>query len=239
MPTFCEGETMMVPSSTYRLQFNHQFNYEQAASLVDYLYHLGISDCYSSPLLADRAGSLHGYDITDHSRLNPEIGHEAEFSKFARLLRGRGMGLILDVVPNHMCIAYGANRWWNDVQENGPSSPYARFFDIDWYPPKADLAEKVLLPMLGEQYGLALENQELFLEYDRGTFVIRYYETRLPIAPKTYTHILEPLLEHLRSGDTGTQPDLIELESIITALHYLPSRSETDEARTKERHREK
>ncbi len=230
---------MRVPSSTYRLQFNHQFTYQQAAGLIEYLHDLGISDCYSSPLLAARAGSQHGYDITDHSRLNPEIGDEAEFSKFARLLRERNMGLILDVVPNHMCIAYGANRWWNDVLENGPSSPYARFFDIDWFPPKPDLAEKVLLPMLGEQYGRALENQELILEYDRGAFVIRYYETRLPIAPRTYTQILEPLLEQLRSSNTVTHHDLIELESIITALHYLPSRSETDEARIKERHREK
>jgi (1->4)-alpha-D-glucan 1-alpha-D-glucosylmutase len=241
MPTFCETGTMRtrIPSSSYRLQLNSQFTFKQAVGLVEYLYDLGISDCYISPLLASRAGSLHGYDITDHSRLNPEIGDEAEFAGFAQLLKDRRMGLILDVVPNHMCIAYGANQWWNDVLENGPSSPFARFFDIDWLPPKPDLAEKVLLPMLGEQYGRALENQELRLAYDRGSFLIRYYETRLPIAPRTYTHILEPLLEELRSRDTVSPHDLMELESIITALRYLPPRSETDEARRKERHREK
>jgi (1->4)-alpha-D-glucan 1-alpha-D-glucosylmutase len=241
MPTFCERGTIRtrIPSSSYRLQLNNQFTFKQAVGLVEYLYDLGISDCYISPLLAARAGSLHGYDITDHSRLNPEIGDEAEFAGFAQLLKDRGMGLILDVVPNHMCIAYGANQWWNDVLENGPSSPYARFFDIDWLPPKPDLAEKVLLPMLGEQYGRALENQELRLAYDRGSFLIRYYETRLPIAPRTYTNILEPLLEELRSKNKVSPHDLMELESIITALRYLPPRSETDEARRKERHREK
>jgi (1->4)-alpha-D-glucan 1-alpha-D-glucosylmutase len=241
MPTFCETGTIRprIPNSSYRLQLNNQFTFKQCVELVEYLHDLGISDCYTSPLLAARAGSLHGYDITDHSRLNPEIGDETEFARFAQLLRDRRMGLILDVVPNHMCIAYGANQWWNDVLENGPSSPYARFFDIDWLPPKPDLAEKVLLPMLGEQYGRALEKQELRLEYDRGAFFVRYYETRLPISPRSYTHIIEPLLERLRSGNSVSPYDLTELESILTALSYLPSRSEIDEARRKERHREK
>jgi (1->4)-alpha-D-glucan 1-alpha-D-glucosylmutase len=241
MPTFSETGTIRtrIPSSSYRLQLNNQFTFKQAVGLVEYLDDLGISDCYISPLLAARAGSLHGYDITDHSRFNPEIGDEAEFAGFAQLLKDRRMGLILDVVPNHMCIAHGANQWWNDVLENGPSSPYARFFDIDWLPPKPDLAEKVLLPMLGEQYGRALEKQELRLGYERGAFFVRYYETRLPIAPRTYTHILEPLLEELRGRNQVSPHDLMELESIITALRYLPPRSETDEARLKERHREK
>jgi len=241
MPTFSETEAIRtrIPSSSYRLQLNNQFTFKQAVGLVEYLHDLGISDCYTSPLLAARAGSLHGYDITDHARLNPEIGDEAEFARFAQSLKDRRMGLILDVVPNHMCIAHGANQWWNDVLENGPSSPYARFFDIDWLPPKTDLAEKVLLPMLGEQYGRALEKQELRLAYDRGSFFVRYYETRLPIAPRTYTHLLDPLLEELRSRNRVSPHDLMELESIITALRYLPPRSETDEARRKERHREK
>jgi (1->4)-alpha-D-glucan 1-alpha-D-glucosylmutase len=241
MPTFSETGTIRtrIPGSSYRLQLNNQLTFKQAVELVEYLHDLGISDCYISPLLTARAGSLHGYDITDHSRLNPEIGDEAEFAGFARLLKDRRMGLILDVVPNHMCIAYGANHWWNDVLENGLSSPYARFFDIDWLPPKPDLAEKVLLPMLGEQYGRALENQELRLAYDRGAFFVRYYETRLPIAPRTYIHILEPLLDELRSRNGLSPHDLMELESIITALRYLPPRSETSEAKRKERHREK
>ncbi len=241
MAPFSEKEPirMRIPCSAYRLQLNELFTIEQATEVVEYLHDLGISDCYTSPILSARAGSLHGYDITDHSRLNPEIGDEAGFARLAQLLRNRRMGLILDVVPNHMCIAYGANQWWNDVLENGPSSPFARFFDIDWLPPKPDLAEKVLLPMLGEQYGRALENQELRLAYDRGAFFIEYYETRLPIAPRTYIYILEPLLVQLRCRHAESHHDLMELESIITALRYLPPRSETDEARLKERQREK
>ncbi len=241
MPIPTETGTIrtQIPGASYRLQLNNQFTFKRAEELVDYLHDLGISDCYISPILAARAGSLHGYDIIDHSQLNPEIGDEEEFAKFAQRLKVRGMGLILDLVPNHMSIACGANQWWNDVLENGPSSPYAQFFDIDWLPPKPDLADKVLLPMLGEQYGRVLENQELRLEYERGAFFVRYYETRLPIAPRSYTHILEPLLEQLSSRNTVSHHDLMELESIITAIRYLPLRSETDEVRLRERHREK
>jgi (1->4)-alpha-D-glucan 1-alpha-D-glucosylmutase len=169
-----------IPAATYRLQFNSQLTFEQAAVLVDYLYDLGVSDCYASPLLMARGGSSHGYDITDHSKLNPEIGSEGEFAEFARRLVRRGMGLILDVVPNHMSVAGSSNRWWNDVLENGPSSPYAQFFDIDWRPPKPDLAGKTLLPMLGDQYGRALENQEITGAYRQGAFFANYYETGCP-----------------------------------------------------------
>jgi (1->4)-alpha-D-glucan 1-alpha-D-glucosylmutase len=228
-----------IPSATYRLQFNRQFNFMKAMGLVDYLSELGISDCYASPLLVARPGSQHGYDVTDHSLLNPELGTVEEFIELAGRLRERGMGLIMDVVPNHMCVACGSNHWWNDVLENGPSSPSARFFDIDWQPPKTDLANKVLLPMLGEQYGRVLENQELYLEYERGAFFVRYYETRLPLAPRSYKYILEPLLEKLEIEFAPSDHLLTELESIITALGYLPSRTETDEAKLIERQREK
>jgi (1->4)-alpha-D-glucan 1-alpha-D-glucosylmutase len=189
-----------IPAATYRLQFNSQFTFRQSAGLVDYLYDLGISDCYASPLLTARQGSSHGYDITDHSKLNPEIGSEEEFADFARRLGRLGMGLILDVVPNHMSIAGSSNRWWNDVLENGPSSPYAQFFDIDWRPPKPDLAGKVLLPMLGDQYGRVLENQEITINYRQGAFFASYYETWLPIAPRSYTQILEPVLSAVKAA---------------------------------------
>src|SRR5262249_2107445 len=148
--------------------------------LVEYLNELGISDCYASPVLAAKSGSMHGYDVIDHSRFNPELGGEEAFNLFAQKLKEHEMGLIMDVVPNHMCIAGGANQWWNDVLENGPSSPYARFFDIDWHPPKMDLTHKVLLPILGDQYGRVLENQEFQLEYRRGAFYVRYHEIALP-----------------------------------------------------------
>ena len=150
--------TIRLPTSTYRFQFNYRFTLENASALIEYLFDLGITDCYASPLTLARPGSLHGYDVTDHSIINPEIGGEEQLIEFAHGLRTRGMGLILDTVPNHMCIAHPSNRWWADVLENGPSSTFARFFDIDWDPPKADLKNKVLLPVLGDQYGKVLEN---------------------------------------------------------------------------------
>ena len=162
-----------IPHSAYRIQFSHRFTLEQATALVDYLYDLGISDCYASPLTLARPASAHGYDVTNHALLNPEIGNEAQLAEFARRLDARGMGLILDTVPNHMCIAHPSNQWWWDILENGPSSPFARFFDIDWNPPKADLANKVLLPMLGDQFGRALENGEITVVYEDGLFQAR------------------------------------------------------------------
>ncbi|HZN11012.1 MAG TPA: alpha-amylase family glycosyl hydrolase, partial [Blastocatellia bacterium] len=231
--------TPRIPVATYRMQFNRQFTFAQAGALVGYLADLGVSDCYASPLLAARPGSTHGYDVTDHGKLNPELGGGAEFFDFARSLRERGMGLIMDVVPNHMCIAGSANRWWEDVLENGPGSPFAKYFDIDWQPPKADLADKVLLPVLGDQYGRVLENREIQVSHRRGAFFAEYYEARLPIAPRTTAQLLAPALPGLRLRLGETHPDLLELESILTAIGHLPPRTETDPERVRERRREK
>src|SRR5438105_11961463 len=216
-----------VPVATYRLQFNRDFTFAAARELVDYLAALGISDIYSSPILKARAGSLHGYDIVAHSQINPELGAEEEFVAFARELRGRDMGLLMDVVPNHMCIAGSDNRWWLDLLENGPSSPFARYFDIDWRPPNPNLRDKVLLPILGEQYGRVLENQEIKLSYRGGAFYANYYETMLSVAPRTTTHILKFALEDLKQTLTDAHAAVLELESIITALSHLPPRTET------------
>ncbi|HYV01989.1 MAG TPA: alpha-amylase family glycosyl hydrolase, partial [Actinomycetota bacterium] len=178
-----------IPRATYRVQFNRYFTFEHAARVVLYLDELGISDLYASSYLAARPGSLHGYDIVDHNTLNPEIGSFEAYERMTAALRERGMGQILDVVPNHMGIAAGANRWWNDVLENGPSSPYAEFFDIDWDPVERHLANKVLLPILGDQYGRVLENQELALEIEAGAFRLRYHETPLPVEPRSTIQI--------------------------------------------------
>jgi (1->4)-alpha-D-glucan 1-alpha-D-glucosylmutase len=228
-----------IPAATYRLQFNSQLTFEQSAWLAPYLDDLGVSDCYASPLLTAGRGSQHGYDITDHSKLNPEVGSEEEFTEFARRLGRCGMGLILDVVPNHMSIAGSSNRWWNDVLENGPSSPYAQFFDIDWRPPKPDLAGKVLLPMLGDQYGRALENQEISVTCRKGAFFANYYETWLPVAPRSYIQILEPMLPEMIAAYGAHHPHVLELESVITALGHLPRRDETTPEMVRERQREK
>ena len=151
----------MSPAATYRLQLNLAFTFRQAASLVEYFHDLGISDCYTSPFLMAHPGSMHGYDVTDHTRFNPEIGSEEEFTAFAESLKQHAMGLVVDVVPNHMCITHPSNLWWWDVLENGPSSDYSSYFDIDWNPPKAELANKVLLPFLPDQFGHVLESQAI------------------------------------------------------------------------------
>ncbi|MBO0800906.1 MAG: malto-oligosyltrehalose synthase, partial [Blastocatellia bacterium] len=200
---------------------------------------LGISEIYASPLLAARAGSLHGYDVTDHNRLNPEIGSNEELAQFSASLKSHGMGLMMDLVPNHMCIADTHNLWWRDILENGPGSQFSRFFDIDWQPPKEDMSNQVLLPMLGDQYGRVLENQEIQLHYQRGVFFVKYYETELPITPHTWILILRPVLEIVSASLKESHPHRLELESIITALEHLPPLTENAPEKVKQRQHEK
>lgn len=226
-----------IPSSTYRLQFNRQFTFAQAKAIVPYLEELGISDCYASPYFQARAESLHGYDITDHNKLNAAIGSREEYDAWVADLHARGMGQVVDFVPNHMGIGEPLNQWWMDVLENGPSSAHAPFFDIDWKPLKADLEDKVLLPILGDQYGRVLERGELQVGFEAGAFYLRYYEHEFPIAPGTYRHILEIALEKL--APFKNEDFYAEFQSIITALEYLPRRTETDPDRIAERAREK
>jgi (1->4)-alpha-D-glucan 1-alpha-D-glucosylmutase len=125
-----------IPCSTYRLQFNSQFTFLDATRIIAYLHDLGITEIYASPYFAAKPGSLHGYDIVDYARLNPEIGTEDEYNAMVAELRRHDMGQVLDIVPNHMCVDCSENRWWMDVLENGPSSPYVMYFDIDWAPVK-------------------------------------------------------------------------------------------------------
>ena len=153
-----------IPVSTYRLQFNHTFTFKDAAALVPYLHALGITDCYASSLLKAAPESMHGYDLVEPGTLNPELGSDEDFALFADALKQHDMGLLVDVVPNHMGIGTPDNRWWWDVLENGPGARYAAAFDIDWTPLKRELEDKVLLPILGEQYGTVLENQEIRLQ---------------------------------------------------------------------------
>ncbi|HYT87927.1 MAG TPA: malto-oligosyltrehalose synthase, partial [Gemmataceae bacterium] len=226
------------PLATYRLQFNRTFPFAAARTLVPYLHELGVTDIYASPILKARPGSTHGYDICDHSQINPDLGGDAEFDALAAALREHGMGLILDIVPNHMGIGDN-NPWWVDVLENGPSSPYAAHFDIDWHPANPDLENKVLLPVLGDQYGAVLEKGELRLHYDEGAFFLSYYDTKLPIAPETYRPVLEYPLDDLTKKLGAEHPHLQELRSILTALSYLPPRTELPPEKREERHREK
>src|SRR5258708_4303052 len=232
-------DPVRVPSSTYRLQFNHSFTFEQAGRIVDYLDELGITEVYASPFLMARPGSLHGYDVTDPTRFNPEIGDDKTFQRLSKQLHQRNMGMIADVVPNHMCITHPSNLLWWDVLENGPSSPYARFFDIEWHPPKEELANKVLLPVLGDQYGRVLENQEIKVVYKEGQFQVAYYDTPLPLAPRSWTMILDPAVARLRDKLDPADEQLAELESIVTALSHLPGATQNDAAKKRERQLEK
>ena len=226
-----------IPLATYRLQFNNRFTFRDARGIVDYLHALGVTDCYASSYLIAVAGSPHGYDVADPTRLNPEVGSDADYWAWVAALRQRQMGHLLDVVPNHMGIAKAANPWWLDVLENGPSSRFARFFDISWNPVKHELANKLLIPILGDQYGAALERQDLQLIFQNGAFFIRYYDEVLPVAPDTYTLIFEGALAEWLASHAGPPAD--ELQVILAASEHLPPRSSTDPAAIAARAREK
>jgi (1->4)-alpha-D-glucan 1-alpha-D-glucosylmutase len=226
------------PTSTYRVQLNAGFTFADARAIVPYLHDLGVGALYASPFLCATPGSTHGYDVTDYAHLNPEIGTDEDLQTLTAGLRERGMGVLVDVVPNHMGIAGGANAWWQDVLENGRTSAYAEYFDIDWRPLKEELRGKMLLPVLGDHYGVVLERGELRLEYADGAFTVHYYETRLPIAPPTYPLILSiPLAELERTLPEDDLP-LLEYQSIITAFERLPPQDERDPDLIAERRRE-
>jgi (1->4)-alpha-D-glucan 1-alpha-D-glucosylmutase len=226
-----------VPISTYRLQFNRHFGFKEATEIIPYLQNLGISDIYSSPFFRSRPDSDHGYDVSNHNELNPPIGTRQDFDAMVAALNERGMGQIADFVPNHMGIIDPQNEWWMDVLENGPSSRFAQFFDIDWDPLKEALHNKVLLPVLGDQYGRVLERGEFHLRFEEGAFTLHYYDWVFPVNPRTYHFILRIALQKL--GQYSDEDMYLDLESILTALEYLPPRTDTDEEKVRERAREK
>ncbi len=230
---------LRIPVSTYRLQFNSSFRFSDAREIIQYLHSLGISDIYSSPYFTASSGSLHGYDILDQNSLNPEIGSSDDYEALTSELDRCGMGQILDIVPNHMCIEGQGNAFWMDVLENGPSSPYARFFDIDWHPVKKELENKILIPILGDQFGTVLENGELRLCFEEGFFFVSYHEHKLPIIPKTYSNILSPGIEEIALELGDSDPQIQEIRSIITALRHLPPTTEQNPELIAERDREK
>jgi len=234
-------KTRPIPLSTYRLQFNRSFTFSQAADLVPYLAELGITHCYASPYLRSRPGSMHGYDIIDHHHLDPEIGTPEEYGCFVSALHQHGMGQILDVVPNHMGILSADNAWWLEVLENGEASTYAEFFDIDWYPLKDELRGKVLVPVLGDQYGTVLDRGELKLTFDpeKGEFSIFYFQHRFPVNPREYPRILGYDPEALQRQLGADNENLLELQSLISAFNHLPGREEAAPEKRAERLRDK
>lgn len=183
-----------IPRATYRLQLHRGFGFDAARRTLPYLRRLGISHVYCSPILRARSGSAHGYDVVAHGEINPELGGRAGFERFAVTLRGLGMGLLLDVVPNHMGVFSEGNPWWMDVLEHGEASLHAGYFDIDWHPGDPDLDGRLLLPVLGTPYGQALDHGELRLAFDppAGSLALHYHAHRFPLTPRSYGAVLEP-----------------------------------------------
>ena len=248
MPTPTEADALLEvalrrarttrPVATYRLQLRKEFGFRDALAVVPYLHALGVTTVYASPFLAANPGSAHGYDVVDHGRLNPEVGTRDELDALSAALTERGMTMLVDVVPNHVGIGRHNAKWF-DVLENGPSSIWARFFDIEWTPLKTELAGRVLLPILGDHYGAVLERGELKLSFDRGSFLLNYYDELLPIAPRSMQMILRHGLAELEASLAADDEHLLELLSVLTAIDNLPKRGTTMPAKIVERHREK
>ncbi|HXV24595.1 MAG TPA: malto-oligosyltrehalose synthase [Alphaproteobacteria bacterium] len=214
-----------VPRATYRLQLGRSLNFRRAAELIPYLDRLGVSHIYCSSYLKARTGSVHGYDIVDHNRLNPEIGAEAAFEEFVATMRRHGMGQLLDIIPNHMGIGRADNPWWLDILEWGRASPYAAFFDIDWERDKPELKGKVLVPLLGDQYGVALASGELALRFEPrdGSYSVWYHEHRFPICPRHYAGILQRRATQARQEGAAAEQALTALDAILLGLRNLPA----------------
>ena len=216
-----------VPVATYRIQFSLGFRFSDARNLVPYLHDLGITDLYASPRFKARKGSSHGYDVADPERVNSELGTEEEFDELVQRLKHYDMGLVLDIVPNHMA-ASPENPWWMDVLENGTSSRFASFFDIDWHPATTKAAflqeNRILLPVLGDLYGRVLENQELALKLDERGFFVRYYDARLPLDPKSYRLLLQDSLDRMRNDPECPAESLQKLAAVREAVKQLPDR---------------
>lgn len=191
----------MIPRATYRIQFNRDFTFAHAERIVPYLHDLGISHIYASPITTAREGSMHGYDVIDPTRVNPELGGEEELRSLVAALRARNMGLVIDIVPNHMGVAGGGNRWWNDVLRNGEASGYARYFDIDWN-------RKLFLPLLGAPLSETLKAGHIAIDRSGAEPMLALYnEHLLPIRPEDH-------------GDLPPPDDIEALAALVGRQHY-------------------
>jgi (1->4)-alpha-D-glucan 1-alpha-D-glucosylmutase len=220
---------LRIPLSTYRLQFGRGFGFREARELTPYLNRLGITDVYASPIFQAHSELSSGYDIVDPTSLNTALGSWEEFTAFSKELQRRDMGLVLDIVPNHMA-AHSSNRWWKDVLENGPSSPYAYFFDIEWDPPSRSRSGKILWPILGAPYGDALERQELVLTYSEEGFSVRYFDRSLPIDPATYGVILSHMQREPPPDGNGEpgEPGSSEMAAVAGLIQAMPASTVTE-----------
>ena len=230
MPCTPHRSVARPPLSTYRVQLRPEFGFAEAAAIADYLADLGITHLYSSPYLQAARGSAHGYDVVDPTRVNEELGGEEGHARFCRALAEKGLGQVLDIVPNHMAITERRNAWWWDVLENGPASRYASYFDVDWDPPQARLRNTVLMPILGDHYGRVLEAGELKLVRRGGKLEVHYYEHRMPVAPRSLDTLTGEAAERCGSPD---------LAFISDSYGLLPIATATDRESVARRHRDK
>ncbi|MGH2722136.1 MAG: malto-oligosyltrehalose synthase, partial [Actinomycetota bacterium] len=220
----------MPPRATYRLQLNSAFTFDDAAEITGYLADLGVSHAYCSPCLQADKGSTHGYDVVDHSRVNDELGGWPAHARFVRSLEEAGLGQVLDIVPNHMARDGRENRWWWDLLENGPASRYASYFDIDWDSPDPRSQSTVLVPVLGDHFGRVLENGELRVVREGGSFLVRYHEHELPVSPRSLDELLTATAK--RAGSA-------ELAELADEFGRLPDARRTDREAVTERHTRK
>jgi (1->4)-alpha-D-glucan 1-alpha-D-glucosylmutase len=219
--------TVRIPNSTYRVQFNREFRFADAVRILDYLHELGITDLYASPIMKARPGSMHGYDVTDPTQLNPDLGTPEDFETLCTALREKGMGLIVDIVPNHMAASLD-NAWWFDVLEKGEESPYAGFFDVNWE------SRRVLLPILGRPYGEVLEKQELQLRTENGRTILQYHEQKLPVAAGAEHLSVESVddvlsRQHYRLAYWRKAADAINYRRFFDVSDLVTLRSERDD----------
>jgi (1->4)-alpha-D-glucan 1-alpha-D-glucosylmutase len=227
------------PRATYRVQLNREFTFTDATRIVPYLARLGISHLYTSPILKARPGSMHGYDVVDHTQLNPELGTREDFEKLVATLHEHAMGLLVDIVPNHLGIMGSDNEWWLDLLENGPAARSAPNFDIDWRPNRASLRNRVLVPILGGPFGAVLESGDLKLEFDAGSggFKIRYFDHCFPLDPREYPRIFA---SDFADADATLSPeDRADFDSLWTAFGNLPPRDDDSSESMAVRYRDK
>ncbi|MGH2684254.1 MAG: malto-oligosyltrehalose synthase, partial [Actinomycetota bacterium] len=220
----------MAPLSTYRLQLQPVFGFDDAAAVAGYLRALGVSHAYSSPYLQAAPGSTHGYDVVDHAAVNVELGGPEGHRRYCESLREAGLGQVLDIVPNHMAITGRENTWWWDVLENGPASVYASYFDVTWDGPEEKLRNTVSMPILGDHYGRVIEAGDIRLQRDGGTFTLHYFDHVLPVAPRSLDGLLAAAAIEAESDD---------LAFIANAFGRLPLHTRTDTWSVRERHRDK
>ncbi len=217
------------PLSTYRLQLHKGFSFDDAAKAAEYLKELGVSHVYCSPYLQAAPGSTHGYDVVDHEKLNEELGGEQGHVRFCQRLKELGLGQVLDIVPNHMAIGPQNRNWW-DVLENGPSSRFSTWFDIDWHSAEVKLQNKVLIPVLGDQYGRILSAGQIKVEQDTKRFQVRYIDNLFPLAPRSLWTVLSKAAEYANNDTLGL---------IADSFARLPSTDSSDRQIAMARHRDK